>query len=66
MRGGWVGKRVIALVIGSGGVVLGAAFVLLATERASSASMSLLSLPAVAGAVCLLGGSVLLTRSIRG
>jgi hypothetical protein len=66
MRGGWVGRRVIALVIGSGGVVLGAAFVLLATERVSSASMFLLSLPGVAGVACLLGGTLLLTRSIRG
>jgi len=65
-RGGWVGERVMAVVIGSGVLVLGAAYLLLATERSRLLGASLFSLPAFVGAACLLGGGLLLARSVRG
>jgi hypothetical protein len=56
----------MAVVIGSGVLVLGAAYLLLATERSRLLGASLFSLPAFVGAACLLGGGLLLARSVRG
>jgi hypothetical protein len=65
-RGGWRGARVLAGAIGSGALVLGTAYLLLATERMRLTGGAPLSAPAVVGAACLVAGSILVRRAIRG
>jgi hypothetical protein len=65
-RLGWHGKRVLATVMGSGALVLGAAYLVLATERMRLLGASPISAPAIAGAAFVAAGSILIIRAVRG
>lgn len=65
-RAGWHGKRVLATAIGSGALVLGAAYLVLATERMRLLGTSPISAPAVVGAAFVIVGCILITRAVRG
>ena len=65
-RGLWLGERVLATAIGSGAIALGAAYMLIATERMRDSAASFLSAPAMVGAGCVTLGGLLVARAIRG
>ena len=64
-RRGWLGERVLATAIGSGLLVLGTAYLVLATERMRDSGASLFSVPGIAGAACVALGGLLVMKGVR-
>ena len=60
-----LGDRVLGLVLGSGALALGVAYLLIAAERLTSGG-SLVSPPAVVGAGVIALGGALIVRAVRG
>jgi hypothetical protein len=64
-RGRHLGDRVLGLVLGSGALALGVAYLLIAAERLRAGG-SLVSAPAFVGAGVMALGAALIVRAVRG